>query len=160
LAPRRERAETIVPDSNDRALSVRHRIEAFRSVARTRIGVILGRRQPGILHVLHGRRGGTDKYARELVAATCDEYRHYLLVTSHDHWQLIDTTGEAPSTYDFRSQRADTHGEWLGSLCSRLGVGLIHVHSLVDTSSTVRAPTATRPPIPWCAIAASRSSTT
>jgi glycosyltransferase involved in cell wall biosynthesis len=126
-------AKTIVSDSNETTVSVRQRIEALRSVARTRIGMILRRRQPGILHVLHGRRGGTDKYVRELVAATRDEYRHYLLVTSHDHWQLFDMTGDTPSTYDFRSHRADALGDWLGSLCSRLGVGLIHVHSLVDT---------------------------
>jgi hypothetical protein len=140
--------------------------------------------------VLHGRRGGTDKYVRELVAATHDDYRHYLLVTAHDHWQLFDMTGDVAVTYDFRSQRASAHDDWLGSLCSRLSVGLIHVHSLVDTGELaamfertavpycytvwdmhlpcptvpshrqLRASTATRPPIPRCAIAAWRSSTT
>jgi hypothetical protein len=29
--------------------------------------------------VVHGRRGGTDKYVQELIAATRAEYRHYLL---------------------------------------------------------------------------------
>lgn len=98
--------------------------------------------------MLHGRRGGTDKYVRELVAATRDEYRHYLLVTAHDHWQLFDMSGEVAVTYDFRSQRASARDDWLGSLCSRLSVGLIHVHSLVDTGEL--AAMFERTAVPYC----------
>jgi glycosyltransferase involved in cell wall biosynthesis len=119
-------------DSNDAGPSVRHRIDALKSVVRTRINLIRLRR-PGILHVLHGRRGGTDKYVRELIAATRNEYRHYLLVTTHDRWQVFDTNGVAPATFEFRSQRASADEDWLGSLCAWLSVGLVHVHSLVDT---------------------------
>ena len=119
-------------DSNDAGLSVRHRIDALKRVVRTRINLMRLRR-PGILHVLHGRRGGTDKYVRELIAATRDDYRHYLLVTSHDRWQLFDTNGVVPATFEFRSQHAGADEDWLGSLCAWLSVGLVHVHSLVDT---------------------------
>ena len=90
-------------------------------------------RRPGILHVLHGRRGGTDKYVRELIAATRDDYRHYLLVTSQDRWQVVDTNGVVPATFEFRSHGVSADDDWLGSLCAWLSVGLVHVHSLVDT---------------------------
>jgi glycosyltransferase involved in cell wall biosynthesis len=123
-------------DSNDAGPSVRHRLDALKSIVRTRINVLWPRR-PGILHVLHGRRGGTDKYVRELIAATRDDYRHYLLVTAHDRWQVFDTNGVAPVTFQFRSQRASADDDWLGSLCAWLSVGLVHVHSLVDTGELV-----------------------
>ena len=134
-------------DSDDAGPSVRHRIDALKSVVRTRMNQIRLRR-PGILHVLHGRRGGTDKYVRELIDATRDHYRHYLLVTTGDRWQVFDTNGVVPATFEFRSQRASDDEDWLGSLCASLSVGLIHVHSLVDTGELVAMLAHTK--VPYC----------
>src|SRR4029077_18418486 len=78
--------------------SVRHRIKALRNLIRSRINSTSAQ-LPGILHVVHGRRGGTGKYVQELIAATRAEYRHYLLRITHDSWHVLDLNDAAQATF-------------------------------------------------------------
>jgi len=101
--------------------------------------------RPGVLHVLHDRGGGTEKYLLELIEATRASHRHYFLRILDDRWRLIDTMGKSAAR-DYRWRiagdgadlgqydcaRTAPHADrWLSALCAWLGVGLIHVHSLV-----------------------------
>ena len=101
--------------------------------------------RPGVLHVLHDRGGGTEKYLLELIAATSASHRHYFLRILGHRWRLIDTMGKsAPRDYRWRITGSSTDlaqydcartapfaDQWLAALCAWLDVGLIHVHSLV-----------------------------
>ncbi len=106
---------------------------------------------PGVLHVLHDRGGGTEKYLLELVEATRASHRHYFLRILGDRWRLIDTMGKsAPRDYRWRiagdgsdlgqydcARTAPYADQWLSALCAWLDVGLIHVHSLVGDADDV-----------------------
>jgi len=128
--------------------SVRRRIAALRNLIRSRVHST-SRHLPGILHVVHGRRGGTEKYVQELIHATRAECRHYLLRITHDSWRVIDLNGAVQATYGFRPGRENAEDDWLAALCSWLRIGLIHVHSLVDGGDDL-APMLERTAIPYC----------
>jgi GT2 family glycosyltransferase/glycosyltransferase involved in cell wall biosynthesis len=105
----------------------------FRNMVRSQLAVVSHHGKPGVLHVLHGRGGGTEKYVQDLMSATSDDFRHYLLRILHDSWRLTDAAGVAPANYDFPRQAGDANGGFLGSLCSWLRIDLVHVHSLVGS---------------------------
>ena len=105
----------------------------FRCMVQSQLRVLSDQGKRGVLHVLHGRGGGTEKYVQELMSATRDDYRHYLLRILHDRWRLTEVDGAAPANYDFPRQREEARGGWLGSLCAWLRIDLVHVHSLVGS---------------------------
>ncbi len=107
----------------------------IRSMVRSQLAVLAGRDKRGVLHVLHPRGGGTEKYVQELIAASRDGYRHYFLRVMPDRWRVVDVNGAEPQSYDSpREGEGDAAGgDWLRSLCAWLHVDLAHVHSLVDS---------------------------
>ena len=105
----------------------------FRNMVRSQVAIASHHGKPGVLHILHGRGGGTEKYVQDLMSATRDDFRHYLLRILHDRWRLTDAAGAAPANYDFPRQAGDAKGGFLGSPCSWLRINLVHVHSLVGS---------------------------
>ena len=85
---------------------------------------------PGVLHVIHGHGGGTEYHVRALIAASCTAFRHYLLIAVGDEWQLEEHASDATRTYDFSRLPAEPWSDFLGGICARFGVDLIHLHNI------------------------------
>jgi len=108
-------------------------IGPIRSMGRSQVALLANPGKPGVLHVVHPRGGGTEKYVQELMSASGGDYRHYLLRILRDRWQLVDASGVSPASYECLRRDNASQGEWLRSLCSWLRIELAHVHSLVGS---------------------------
>ena len=114
-----------------------------RTMIRSQLAVLEGEGKPGVLHVVHPRGGGTEKYIRELIAASRDEYRHYFLRILPDRWRLTDADDAEPVAYEW--PRDGERADWLRAMCAWLRIGVAHVHSLVGSGDDLPAhPRATR----------------
>jgi glycosyltransferase involved in cell wall biosynthesis len=116
-------------------------------LVRTQVAIEAGRGKPGVLHVLHSRGGGTEKYVQSLVAASRDELRHYFLRVSPDRWLFKDAIGEHGASCEWPRDAASEH--CLRTMCAWLAIDLLHVHSLVGSGDDlVRMTASTR--LPYC----------
>ncbi|MFO1305836.1 MAG: glycosyltransferase [Burkholderiales bacterium] len=98
---------------------------------RTQAAIAAGEGKPGILHILHPRGGGTEKYVQSIVRATRDRYRHYFLRIADDHWLWKDAAGEHRAACRWPR---DASGESsMRTMCAWLAIDFVHVHSLVGT---------------------------
>lgn len=87
-------------------------------------------RRPGVLHVQHGRKGGTENHIRHLMAAGRGRLRQYLLATFDDVWILEDANGERLVTYQLKHEQDELWGSLLGGLCATFNIHVCHVHHL------------------------------
>ncbi len=85
--------------------------------------------EPGVLHVTHARGGGTEQHILGLMRSE-QSYRHYMLVTGEDVWQLKDGNGGALVTYRFKRKPDQLWVDFLGSICASFHIKLCHVHHL------------------------------
>ena len=85
---------------------------------------------PGILHVIHGHGGGTEYHVRSLTAASREAFRHYLLIAVGDEWQLEEHTDGPIRSFDFRRLEGEPWSDFLGGICARFDIGLIHLHNI------------------------------
>ena len=126
-------------------------VRPFRGMIQSQLAVLSSPAKPGVLHVLHDRGGGTEKYVHELIAASGTGYRHFFLRILPDRWRVTDTHGGTPTNYDHRWRLTETGNaaltnydyprepaaarcDWLAPLCSWLHIQLVHVHSLIGSS--------------------------
>jgi len=86
--------------------------------------------RPGVLHVLHGHKGGTENHIRHLMAAGRGRLRQYLLATFDDVWVLEDANGERLVTYHLKREQDELWGSLLGGLCATFNIHVCHVHHL------------------------------
>jgi len=86
--------------------------------------------RPGVLHVLHGRKGGTESHVRHLLAAGKGRLRQYLLATFDDEWVLEDANGERLVTYHLKHEQDELWGALLESMCATFNIQVCHVHHL------------------------------
>jgi GT2 family glycosyltransferase/glycosyltransferase involved in cell wall biosynthesis len=91
---------------------------------------VLSERVPGVLHVIHGHGGGTEYHVRALIAASSAAFRHYLLIAVGDQWQLEEHATGDLRTYDFDRLPAEPWSDFLGGICGRFGIDLIHLHNI------------------------------
>ncbi|MGH8850471.1 MAG: glycosyltransferase, partial [Casimicrobiaceae bacterium] len=91
---------------------------------------VLSEPVPGVMHVVHGHGGGTEYHVRALIAASASAFRHYLLIAVGDDWQLEEHAGSETRTYDFVRRPAEPWTDFLGGICQRFGVELIHLHNI------------------------------
>lgn len=91
---------------------------------------VLNEPVPGVLHVIHGHGGGTEYHVRALIAASGQAFRHYLMIAVGDEWQLEERASDATRTYDFSRLPAEPWSDFLGGICARFGVDLIHLHNI------------------------------
>jgi GT2 family glycosyltransferase/glycosyltransferase involved in cell wall biosynthesis len=104
-------------------------LRPLRELARSQYRVLTGVRH-GILHVLHGRGGGTEYHVRALIAASSTAFRHYLLIAVDDDWRLEEHVDGEVTGYDFRRATEEGWRDFLGGLVARFGVDLIHLHNI------------------------------
>jgi len=133
---------------------------------RSRVAAWFDRAKPGILHVLHDRGGGTEKFVLETIEQTCGVYRHYFLRIQNERWRVTDllksnrlqrdyrwrpvpSGGDKLSHYDFPRTVKAASEPWLSSVCTWLGIDLIHVHSLVGSDNNLLE-AIDRASIPYC----------
>jgi O-antigen biosynthesis protein len=124
-------------------------LKPIRRMIHSQVAVLANADKPGVLHVVHPRGGGTEKYIREVISATGDDYRHYLLRILDDRWQLMDSNGAEAANYERLRRGEGPGGDWLRSLCSWLRIELAHVHSLVGSGEDLRQMLADAS-IPYC----------
>ncbi|OGT03406.1 MAG: hypothetical protein A3F73_12575 [Gallionellales bacterium RIFCSPLOWO2_12_FULL_59_22] len=87
--------------------------------------------QLGVLHVVHGRKGGTENHIRHLMAAGRGRLRQYMLTTFEETWILEDANGGRPVTYHLKHEQDELWGALLESLCAAFNIQVCHVHHLV-----------------------------
>jgi len=89
-------------------------------------------RARAVLHVLHGRGGGTEHHVRDLVAAI-PGYRHYIMVALGDRWEIEDLAGPAgsrPIAYCLERRTDELWANFLREIVSAFAVQFVHVHHL------------------------------
>lgn len=94
--------------------------------------VLRAKGAPGVLHVLHGRGGGTEHHVRDLVAAI-PGHRHYIMVALVDRWEIEDLAGPAGSpsiSYRFERKTNELWANFLREIVEGFAVGFVHVHHL------------------------------
>ena len=116
-------------------------------MARTQIAIEMQPTRPGILHVLHSRGGGTEKYVQSIVGASRARFRHYFLRVAPGRWLFKDAVGEHAMACEWPRDAASER--CLRIMCAWLAIDLVHVHSLVgsgDDLVTMLASTG----LPYC----------
>lgn len=84
----------------------------------------------GVLHILHGRQGGTATHVRQLAKGAKSALRHYVLETFGEEWVLEDLNGDTPVRFRFRHRQDEVWRDMLLDLCRRFRIDLCHVHHL------------------------------
>lgn len=106
-------------------------LRSLREAAQSQYAIALGgAHRPGILHIQHGKGGGTENHIRALISSSRAEFRHYLLTTLGEAWEFEDHCDESVRHYHFRHQQDEIWAELLAGLCATFRVGLVHVHHL------------------------------
>ncbi|MEP6702964.1 MAG: glycosyltransferase, partial [Betaproteobacteria bacterium] len=88
--------------------------------------------RPGVLHVLHGRGGGTEHHVHDLVQAI-PGHRHYVLIVLGDRWEVedrADPAGGAPIRYCFERKTDELWATYLREIVKTFAVQFVHVHHL------------------------------
>ena len=116
-----------------RAFIAQDPLRPVRAMVHSQLAVLGREGNPGVLHVLHARGGGTEKYIQELIAASRDDYRHYFLRILPDRWLLMEADDAQPSYYAWLRDGDAANFDWLRPICSWLRIGVVHVHSLVGS---------------------------
>ena len=85
--------------------------------------------RPGVLHIKHARGGGVEQHIQSLMRGG-GGYRHYMLDTSDDVWQLKDANSGDLVTYQFKRRPDQLWVDFLGGICASFHIRLCHVHHL------------------------------
>jgi GT2 family glycosyltransferase/glycosyltransferase involved in cell wall biosynthesis len=104
----------------------------LRSMIESQLVVLAGKGKPGVLHVVHHRGGGTEKYIQELIEASRDDYRHHFLRILSERWVLTHAD-DVPARYEWPRDDGGSDRGWLRSICAWLRIDVVHVHSLVGS---------------------------
>jgi glycosyltransferase involved in cell wall biosynthesis len=86
----------------------------------------------GVLHVLHGKGGGTEHHVHDLVRAV-PGHRHYVLIVLGDHWEVEDMAGgegSAPIRYCFERKTDELWASFLREIVGTFAIQFVHVHHL------------------------------
>jgi GT2 family glycosyltransferase/glycosyltransferase involved in cell wall biosynthesis len=103
-----------------------------RLFAQTIERILAAPQRPGVLHVLHGKGGGTEHHVHDLVRAI-PGHRHYVLIVLGDRWEVEDhagPAGETPIRYCFERKTDELWAWYLREIAGAFAVQFIHVHHL------------------------------
>ncbi len=84
----------------------------------------------GVMHVIHGHGGGTEYHVRSLIAAAGAAYRHFLLIAVGDVCHLEEHADGVLRSYEFVHAADETWSDFLGGLCARFEIALVHLHNI------------------------------
>ena len=107
------------------------RPRSTRLFARSVERILRAQDHPGILHILHGRGGGTEHHVEHLVEAI-PQYRHYVLVALGDRWEvedLSDGIGRGIS-YAFERKTDELWADYLRDIADIFAIAFAHIHHL------------------------------
>jgi GT2 family glycosyltransferase len=93
--------------------------------------------RPGVLHVLHGRGGGTEHHVHDLVRAI-PGHRHYVLIALGDRWEIEDLADRGPTPnirYCFERKTDELWAMFLRELAGIFAIRFVHVHHLSGARS-------------------------
>jgi len=125
----------------------------IRSMAASQLAVQAGVDKTGVLHIVHPRGGGTEKYVQEAIATSRDRCRHYVLRILPDRWRLTDTEAgteaAADVSYDALRPGEDASPAWLRAMCDWLRIDAAHVHSAVGSGDDL-VTLLQRAGVPYC----------
>lgn len=105
-------------------------LRPMRELAQSRLNILNCEGKRGVLHILHGRAGGTESHVRGLIAAGMERYRQYLLLVTGETWVLEDANGAVPVIYRFQHRPDELWADMLGEICSGFEIDLCHVHHI------------------------------
>ena len=104
----------------------------IRAMVEVQLPVVRQGALPGVLHVVHALGGGTEKYVRELIAASSELCRHYFLRIYHDRF-VVKPAGDDDAPGFAWPRMGEVGPAWLQEICAWLRIGVVHVHSLVGS---------------------------
>jgi GT2 family glycosyltransferase/2-polyprenyl-3-methyl-5-hydroxy-6-metoxy-1,4-benzoquinol methylase/glycosyltransferase involved in cell wall biosynthesis len=105
-------------------------LRPIRDMALSRLNARNAAGRVGVLHILHGRAGGTENHIHGLIRGCDRAYRHYVLIAMDETWILEDWSGDAVITYQFEHQQDELWANLLGGLCATFGIHFCHVHHI------------------------------
>lgn len=102
-------------------------IAPYRLALRSRYNTLASARMPGVLHILHGKDGGLERHARDLIQLHPNA-RHYILLALGERWTIEDHT-EAPAlTFEIDHQRDELWRDFFDGVCERFKISVVHIH--------------------------------
>lgn len=103
-----------------------------RNLARSVERILRAPQLPGILHVLHGKGGGTEHHVHDLVRSI-GSHRHYVLIVLGDRWEVEDigdTDDGSPIRYCFERKVDELWASFLRDIATLFAIRFVHVHHL------------------------------
>ena len=86
---------------------------------------------PGVLHLIHGHGGGTEHHVRALIDASRTACRHHLAFAIGDSWRIDEHRSDSTQQCLAFDRGADeSWGDFVGGICARLGINVVHLHNL------------------------------
>jgi GT2 family glycosyltransferase/glycosyltransferase involved in cell wall biosynthesis len=85
----------------------------------------------GVLHIVHARGGGTEKYVRDLAQVTGEQLRHYVLFAINDDWTVEELGADGTlNVYRFRHEKNEVWATLLDGVCAHFHIDLCHVQHI------------------------------
>ena len=89
--------------------------------------------QIGVLHVIHGMGGGTERHVRTLIDATRADFRHFLAVVTDPAWRVEEHAGDGGMrTHAFVRGADESLRDLLGGISATFGIGVVHLHNVMN----------------------------
>lgn len=87
----------------------------------------------GVLHVVHGMGGGTERHVRTLIDATRNEFRHFLAVVTGPDWRVEEHAGDGSvRSHAFERGADESLRDLLGGIGATFGIGVVHLHNVMS----------------------------
>jgi len=85
----------------------------------------------GVLHIIHGHGGGTERHVRSLIEATRARCRHYLAIAVGEIWQVEEHLDDGRvRTFALCRPSTEPMQDFLGGLCATFRIGIAHLHNI------------------------------
>jgi GT2 family glycosyltransferase/glycosyltransferase involved in cell wall biosynthesis len=105
-------------------------IAPYRNALNSRAIALRDREKPGVLHILHGKDGGLERHARDLVRDQAG-VRHYILLALGETWTIEDHADtHSPLTFEIEHQRDELWKDFFEGVCERFAIDAIHIHHI------------------------------
>ncbi len=105
-------------------------IAPYRNALRSRYAALSQSEKPGVLHILHGKDGGLERHARDLVQMQVGA-RHYVLLALGERWTIEDHAAGVPvQSLQIDHRQDELWKDFFDGVCARFAIDLIHVHHI------------------------------